>query len=184
MAYATVDDVQKRFKNLKFLSQADLTANNLCGEVTREQVECFIEEAEASINLHLCNCYCTPLEASDGSGVLPVTITALLRRWTVILASFDVAGVMNVRAGFNTKNNSTDYHNQDTAEYKAYKQVVKELEGIRSGKMRLCGLKPCTESNSDPIAMGGDADLSNLGGNCCASECYDIDPCIKYNTNF
>lgn len=183
MPYATPLDVEKRFKNLKLQSEADLAANNLCGEVTLEQVECFIEQAEAAVDLALCGCYCIPLEASDG-GMIPTAITNSLKRWVVVIAAFDVAGVMNVRAGFNTKNNSTDFHNQDTAEYQAYKRVLKELDQVRSGKLRLCGLKTCEDAEAADLVgvAGGNAEPS--GSDCCVSECYDINPCIRNNTNF
>lgn len=109
MDYCTLDDLIKAFGEPEIIRISDRGQRN--GQVNEEVVTRAISDAEAEINMYL-----------EGRGLLPLpSLPEVIRRIAVDISRFYL------------------YQNpkDDGPVQNAYKQRVKQLEGIASGKLSL-----------------------------------------------
>lgn len=121
MAYTTSSEVESDFKNTSFKPAADAEPTN----VTSEDVDQFIKEADALINSYIGQKYVTPVTTGD--------CLELLKLYSRSLVSDRIRGILEVKQAVTTD------ADQKPKRTMSYEDVIKELGKIRDGKTALIG---------------------------------------------
>lgn len=145
MAYSVAADIQAEFKNIDFAATGAL--------VTTAKISDWILEADALINSYVGMNYVVPVTTGDG--------LSLLKMFSRILVSDRVHGVLEVKQLQNTRPNQLPNKPNLTS-----RDIIKELEKIKSGEIALIGATPT-------VASSGFSSFNVLNG---------IEPVMKKDT--